>query len=140
MRSRRQSGTSWPRAALLAATVLLVAGCLHHPDRGTPIPPLPAAGEQVDPGLGSEAQPLSSGPGFKGSPSWSPRGGRIAFTVDGYTVDRPLGTGDTRRWTRRNFVAEDAEWISGDGLAIFGASSGSAPGGETPRSVYRTRP
>jgi Tol biopolymer transport system component len=140
MRSRKRSGASWPRAALLAATVLLVAGCLHHPDQGTPIPPLPAAGEQVDPGLGPEAQPLSSGPGYKGSPSWSPRGGRIAFTVDGYAVDRPLGTGDTRRWTTRNIVAEDAEWISGDGLAIFGASSGSAPGGEAPRSVYRTRP
>ena len=131
---------SWLCAALLAATVLLVAGCLHHPDQGTSIPPLPAAGERVDPGLGPEAHPLSSGPGYKGSPSWSPRGSRIAFTVDGYVVDRPVGTGDTRRWTARDFVAEDAEWISEDGLAIFGATSGTLSASEASRSVYRARP
>jgi TolB protein len=124
---------------LLATTVLLVAGCLHHPDQEISIPPLPAAGERVDPGLGPEAQPLSSGPGDKGSPSWSPRGGRIAFIVDGYVVDRPVGTGDTRRWTTKDFVAEDAEWISEDGLAIFGTASGEVPAGEAPRSVYRAR-
>jgi len=124
---------------LLAATVLLVVGCMHHPDQGTSIPPLPAAGEQVDPGLGPEARPLSSGPGYKGSPSWSPRGDRIAFTVDGYVVDRPVGTGDTRRWTTRDFVAEDAEWISKDDLAIFGATPGAVPAGEASRSVYRAR-
>jgi TolB protein len=135
-----RSGASWLRAVLLAATVLLVAGCLHHPDQGTSIPPLPAAGERVDPGLGPEAQPLSSGPGYKGSPSWSPRGGRLAFTVDGYVVDKPVGTGDTRRWTTRDFVAEDAEWISENGLAIFGATSGAVPAGEASRSVYRARP
>ena len=131
---------SWLRAVLLAATVLLVVGCLHHPDQGTSIPPLPAAGEQVNPGLGPEAQPLSSGPGYKGSPSWSPRGGRIAFTVDGYVVDRPVGTGDTRRWTTRNIVADDAEWISEDDLAIFGATPDTVPAGEASKSVYRTRP
>ena len=130
--------------ALLAATALLVAGCLHYPDRETSISPLPAAGERVDPGLGPEARPLSSGPGDKGSPSWSPRGGRIAFTVDGYVVDRPVGTGNTRRWTTKDFVAEDTEWVSEGSLAIFGAASGAvpageAPAGEAPRSVYRAR-
>ena len=135
-----RSGASWLRAVSLAATVLLVAGCLHNQNQGTSIPPLPAAGERVDPGLGPEAQPLSSGPGYKGSPSWSPRGGRIAFTVDGYVVDRPVGTGDTRRWTTRDFVAEDAEWISEDGLAIFGATYATVTAGEASRSVYRARP
>jgi TolB protein len=60
--------------------------------------------------------------------------------VDGYVVDKPVGTGDTRRWTTRDFVAEDAEWISENGLAIFGATSGAVPAGEASRSVYRARP
>ena len=128
----------WGWAALLAAALLLVGGCLHSSEE-TSIPPLPAAGEGVDPGLGPEAQPLSSGPGYKGSPSWSPQGSRIAFTVDGYVVDRPVGSGDTRRWTTKDFVAEEAEWTSGGSLAIFGVASGPAPTHEVSRSVYRAR-
>lgn len=134
MRSKASSGVK--RAALLAAMFLLLSGCLHQSEE-TPIPPLSAVGEGVDPGLGPEAQPLSSGPGYKGSPSFSPRGGRIAYTVDGYVVDRPVGAGDTRRWTTKDFVAEDAEWTSEDSLAIFGATSGPVNGAS--RSVYRAR-
>jgi WD40 repeat protein len=126
------------RAALLLATLLVLSGCLHASEE-TSIPPLPAAGERVDPGLGPEAQPLSSGPGYKGSPSWSPRGGRIAFTVDGYVVDSPVGTGDVRRLTTRDFVAEDVEWTSESDLAVLGAASG-AVGAGSARSVYRARP
>jgi WD40 repeat protein len=122
------------RAALLAATVFLAIGCMHA-DQETSIPPLSAAGERVDPGLGPEAQPLSSGPGYKGSPSWSPHGGRVAFTVDGYVMDKPVGTGEARRWTTRDFVAEDAEWTSEDSLAILGAVSAGKPS----NSVYRAR-
>jgi Tol biopolymer transport system component len=121
-------------AALLAAMVFLAIGCMR-PDQETSIPPLSTAGERVDPGLGPEAQPLSSGPGYKGSPSWSPHGGRVAFTVDGYVVDRPVGTGDARRWTTRDFVAEDAEWTSEESLAILGAVSAD----EASSSVYRAR-
>jgi Tol biopolymer transport system component len=132
MRFRARSAVKC--AALLAATVFLAIGCMH-PDQETSIPPLSAAGERIDPGLGPEAQPLSSGPGYKGSPSWSPHGGRVAFTVDGYVVDRPVGTGEVRRWTTRDFVAEDAEWISESSLAILGAVSED----EASSSVYRAR-
>jgi hypothetical protein len=130
MRSRAK------RAVLLATTLLIVSGCLHQSEE-TSIPPLSAAGEGVDPGLGPEAQPLSSGPGYKGSPSFSPQGDRIAYTVDGYVVDRPVETGDARRWTTKDFVAEDAEWTSEDSLAIFGATSGPVKGAS--RSVYTAR-
>ena len=91
----------------------------------------------MDPGLGPEAQPLSSGPGYKGSPSWSPQGDRIAFTVDGYVVDKPLDAGGARRWTTRDVVAEDVEWTSESSLAIFGAANPLA--GTDGRSVYRVR-
>ena len=132
MRFRACSGLKC--AVLLAATVFLAIGCMR-PDQETSIPPLSAAGERVDPGLGPEAQPLSSGPGYKGSPSWSPHGGRVAFTVDGYVMDKPVGTGEARRWTTRDFVAEDAEWTSEDSLAILGAVSA----GKASNSVYRAR-
>lgn len=131
----RFSARSGVRCAALLAAVFFVTGCMHL-DEGTSIPPLSAAGERVDPGLGPEAQPLSSGPGYKGSPSWSPRGDRVAFTVDGYVVDRP---GDARRWTTRDFVADDAEWTSEDSLAILGTASGAVPADEASSSVYRAR-
>jgi Tol biopolymer transport system component len=123
-------------AALLA--VLLVTGCLHQSEEIS-IPPLSPAGGRVDPGLGPQAQPLSSGPGYKGSPSWSPQGDRIAFTVDGYVVDKPLDAGDARRWTTRDFVAEDVEWTSESSLAIFGAAGPLVGTDEASRSVYRAR-
>jgi len=129
------------RAALLAAVVLVCAGCMPA-DQEASIPPL-SAGGRADPGLGPGTHPLSSGPGYKGSPSWSPRGNRIAFTVDGYVVDKPLNAGEVRRWTTRDFVAEDVEWTSENGLAIFGLVSDPAAGAgkaKVPRSVYRARP
>ena len=121
-------------AALLAATVLLAIGCMYR-EPETSIPPLSDAGERIDPGLGPEAQPLSSGPGYKGSPSWSPHGGRVAFTVDGYVVDKPVGTGAVRRWTTRDFVAEDVEWTSESSLAILGVVWGE----KSSSSIYRAR-
>jgi TolB protein len=125
-------------AFLLAVTLLLAGGCLGQA-QDTSIPPLPAAGARVDAGLGPEAQPLSYGPGYKGSPSFNPQGSRIAYIVDGYVVDRPVGAGDTRRWTTKDFVAEDVEWTFEDGLAIFGAASGPVPADEASRSVYLAR-
>ena len=126
-------------AALLAAFVL--AGCMPA-DEERSIEPLSAAGGGADPGLGPGTHPLSSGPGYKGSPSWSPRGDRIAFTVDGYVVDKPVDAGGLRRWTEGNLVAEDAEWTSEGSLAIFGVASGSVfevGTNEASRSVYRAR-
>ncbi len=96
----------------------------------------------MDPGLGPGTKPLSFGPGYKGSPSWSPGEDRIAFTVDGYVVDKAPESDDLRRWTTRDFAAEDAEWISDDGLTMLGAAPGSVPPSgaeEMPKSVYRGR-
>lgn len=120
-------------AFILIAAVL--AGCANS-DEELSIEPLAPAAGRVDPGLGPGTRALSSGPGYKGSPSWSPGGGRIAFTVDGYVVDKPAGPGDLRRLTTRDFVAGDTEWISDDTLMMLGAASGTE---ETPSSVYLAR-
>src|SRR5215213_11361062 len=120
---------------VLSITAVLVTGCAHADEEVSIAPLAPAAG-RVDPGLGPGTRALSSGPGYKGSPSWSPEGDRIAFTVDGYVVDRPTGSGDSRRWTTRDFIAEDTEWVSEDTLMILGAASTS---GMDERSLYRAR-
>ena len=122
-------------AAAFILIAVVLAGCAHS-DEEISIEPLAPAAGRVDPGLGPGTRALSSGPGYKGSPSWSPGGGRIAFTVDGYVVDRPAGPGDLRRWTTRDFVAEDTEWISDDTLTMLGAASATEA---TPSSVYRAR-
>lgn len=125
----------------LAAAVLLVSGCARSHEATIPIKPLAPAAGRVDPGLGPATRALSFGPGYKGSPSWSPRGDRIAFTVDGYVVDKPTGSGDLRRWTTKDFVAEDAEWASEDSLTILGAAPGAGnPSAAASRSVYLARP
>jgi hypothetical protein len=57
--------------------------------------------------------------------------------VDGYVVDKAPASDDLRRWTTRDFAAEDAEWVSGDGLTMLGAVPGSTPtGADEERSVY----
>src|SRR5215218_1108257 len=125
------------RFAVLSVAAVFVAGCAHA-DKEVSIAPLVPAAGRVDPGLGPGTRALSSGPGYKSSPSWSPGGDRIAFTVDGYVVDRSTDSGDLRRWTTRDFIAEDTEWISEDTLMILGAAP---PSGiqETPSSLYRAR-
>src|ERR671912_1486603 len=125
------------RVAVLSVAAVFVAGCAHADEEVSIAPLVPAAG-RVDPGLGPGTQALSSGPGYKGSPSWSPGGDRIAFTVDGYVVDKPTDSGDLRRWTTRDFIAEDTEWVSEDTLMILGAASPSGTE-ETPSSLYRAR-
>src|SRR5215210_930762 len=109
------------RFVVLSLVALLVAGCAHA-DEEVSIAPLAPASGRVDPGLGPGTGALSSGPGYKGSPSWSPGGDRIAFTVDGYVVDKPTDSGDQRRWTTRDFFAEVTEWVSEDTLMILGAA------------------
>ena len=110
------------------------------------IPSLSAAEGRAEASLGPGTRALSSGPGYKASPSWSPRGDRIAFTVDGYVVDKPTRARDVRRWTTRDLVADNAAWTSESSLAIFGLASGSVTGTgplvgreEVPRSVYLAR-
>jgi Tol biopolymer transport system component len=125
------------RVAVLSIAAVFAAGCAHADEEVSIAPLVPAAG-RVDPGLGPGTRALSSGPGYKSSPSWSPGGDRIAFTVDGYVVDRLTASGDLRNWTTRDFIAEDTEWISEDTLMILGAASPSGTE-ETPSSLYRAR-
>ena len=125
------------RVAVLSVAAVIVAGCAHAHKEVSIAPLVPAAG-RVDPGLGPGTRALSSGPGYKGSPSWNPGGDRIAFTVDGYVVDRQTNSGNLRYWTTRDFIAEDTEWISEDTLMILGSASPSGTE-ETPRSLYRAR-
>jgi Tol biopolymer transport system component len=122
---------------VLSAAAVFVAGCARADEEVSIEPLVPAAG-RVDPGLGPGTRALSSGPGYKGSPNWSPGGERIAFTVDGYVVDKPTDSGDLRRWTTRDFIAEDTEWRSDDALMILGAAppSGSE---EISSSLYRAQ-
>ena len=122
---------------VLSVAAVFVAGCAHADEEVSIEPLIPAAG-RVDPGLGPGTRALSSGPGYKGSPSWNPGGARIAFTVDGYVVDKPTGSGDLRRWTTKDFIAEDTVWESDDILMILGAAPPSR-GKEISSSLYRTR-
>jgi Tol biopolymer transport system component len=117
---------------LWIAISLVVAGCAPR-DEEISIQPLPSLEGRSDPGLGPGTQPLSFGPGYKGSPSWSPQGGRIAFTMDGYVVDKSVTAGDLRRWPTRGFGAEEAEWTFESSLMILAAEAG-----EASKSVYRT--
>ena len=122
---------------ILSIAAILAWGCAHSSEEDSIAPLAPASG-RVDPGLGPGAQALSSGPGYKSSPSWSPEGDRIAFTVDGYVVDKPTGSEGLRRWTTRDFFAEDTEWESNDALMILGAAP-SAGAQEISSSLYRAQ-
>jgi Tol biopolymer transport system component len=123
--------------AVLSVAAVFVAGCAQA-DKEVSMAPLVPAADRVDPGLGPGTRALSSGPGYKSSPSWSPGGDRIAFTVDGHVVDRPTDSEELRHWTTRDFIAEDTEWISEDILMILGAAPPSGTE-ETSSSLYRAR-
>jgi Tol biopolymer transport system component len=137
MPSRRTPVPRLLGAALLAFGVIGAAGCGHEADLS--ISPLPAAEGRVNPGLGSEARPLSSGPGYKGSPSWAPGGERVAFLMDGYVVDRAVGGDEVTRWTTRDFFAEEAEWVGNEAITVLGgADDASEVSDGRPGSLYRT--
>src|SRR5215210_1791933 len=122
---------------ILSIAAVLAWGCAHTDEEDSIAPLAPASG-RADTGLGPGAQALSSGPGYKGSPSWSPKGTRIAFTLDGYVVDKPTGSENSRQWTTRDFFAEDTEWESDDALMVLGAVPPSGAE-EISNSLYRAR-
>jgi len=124
------------RGLILAALVILLSGCAH-PAAEKLIQPLPPTEGRINPGLGPDARPLSSGPGYKGSPSWSPGGDRVAFVVDGYVVDRTVDGERLTRWTTKDFVAAEAEWTADGALNMLGGVG--VTEGE-PGAVYRTDP
>src|SRR5215213_11983220 len=132
---RFRVGSKW--CLILSVATVFAVGCAPVHEEAAIAPLAPAAG-RVDPGLGPGTRALSSGPGYKGSPSWSPGGDRIAFTVDGYVVDKPTGSGEPRRWTTKDFIAEDTEWVSEDTLMILGAASAPTSRMEE-RSLYMAR-
>jgi Tol biopolymer transport system component len=53
--------------------------------------------------------------------------------MDGYVVDKSVTAGNLRRWTTRDFGAEEAEWTSESSLLILAAKPS-----EASKSVYRT--
>lgn len=133
---------------LLAAGVLLLAGCSAEPGEAGSIQPLPSERESRDSELGPPGiRPLSQGPGDKSSPAWSPSGDRVAFVRDGYVVDKPPHSPETHRWTTRDFAAEEVLWsASGEELAILAPEQSSGTRSECPSSqdaetlsIYGTR-
>lgn len=93
----------------------------------------PAEPSAASPGLGPGVRPLSYGPGDKSSPRYGPSGDRVAFTVDGYVVEKPLYAQSFERKTTKDFKVERVEWISaGNGLALLTPAAGDAP-----RDVYQ---
>jgi dipeptidyl aminopeptidase/acylaminoacyl peptidase len=124
------------RARLLVAALLaglLLAGCAPS-EESRVISPVPTGEQSADLGLGPGVQPLSFGPGDKGSPTWSPEGNRIAYIQDGYVVDKPLAAQDHRRRTARDLEAREVQWVSGEILSIL------APGAKTEAAAASSVP
>ncbi|BBL78204.1 hypothetical protein RxyAA322_00580 [Rubrobacter xylanophilus] len=109
------------RAGVCLAVLLLAflaTGCSHPAAREISVLPIPA-GERPDLGLGPGVRPLSSGPGYKGSPAWSPDGSRMAFTMDGYVIEKDLGVRRAMWESTEQIEARRVEWISGGTLAAL---------------------
>ncbi|MGB3682321.1 MAG: hypothetical protein WA990_07510 [Rubrobacteraceae bacterium] len=124
---------------ILLMGALVIAGCANR-DEVTQISPSPAGQRPADFGLGPGIRPLSSGPGDKGSPGWSPSG-RLAFVVDGYVVEKQPGDATVRRQTTRDLGAEKVAWTSSDRLRILvrdpkASGNPSTPEDGPPGSVY----
>lgn len=85
------------------------------------ISPLPTGSGTSD--LGPGVRPLTFGPGYKSSPIWSSNGERIAFTVDGYVVDKPLRGGETQRWTARDLGATEIEAHDGQSITLVAGNA-----------------
>lgn len=101
---------------LAALAPFLLVGCAWGAEEAI-IEPAPV----VDTGLGSGVRPLSFGPGDKSSPRVSPSGARVAFILDGQTVEKPLYARISN--PRTELRSESVEWFSGENLAILGQES-----------------
>ena len=121
MRFRTRPG-GWTGALLVLLAVVFLPGCFQS--EGVEIPPEEEPQNRSEIGLGPNARPLSAGLGEKGSPSWSPSGERIAFTVDDYVVEKAPTEQNFERKTTKDFTARTVVWTpAGNGLAILGADS-----------------
>ncbi len=135
-----------PGLLILLAATLFLSGCTHL-DEETPISPAPVGQRPADFGLGPGVRPLSSGPGDKGSPSWSPSGERIAFVVDGYVVEKQIDAREGRRQTTRDFGAHRVAWMDSEerlmilaGEAPADLEAASESGSPPLYTAYRTAP
>lgn len=123
MRSERRAPVKCGLLIIFFAALLL-PGCFDETQEFVILPSAESE-SRVEVGLGSGVRPLSSGPGEKGSPSWSPSGDRIAFTVDGYVVQKTPDAQDFERQTTKDFKARTVSWMPSDNsLAILGANVG----------------
>lgn len=118
---------------VILAAALLLAGCNSRGE--VSLSPAPSGRSEANLGLGPGVRPITSGPGDKSSPVFSPDGNRVAYVVDGYVVDKPVNAvGSIRRWTTQDFGAENVQWLpSGEALAVMGSASDRTG----PRSLYR---
>ena len=48
----------------------------------------------------------------------------MAFLMDGYVVDRTVDGEEVTRWTTRDFVAEEAEWMGDEAITVLGGTDG----------------
>ncbi|CAN5852573.1 hypothetical protein BH23ACT11_BH23ACT11_09290 [soil metagenome] len=120
---------------------LLSTGCFDSEE--IVIPPEDEAQSPTEMGLGPGISPLSSGLGEKGSPSWSPSSGKIAYTLDGYVVEKAPNDSQLTRRTTKDFAATRVTWSpSGENLTILGADAQSRPPESQhsvgPQGLYRT--
>lgn len=112
-----------PGLLVLLMAALFLSGCTHL-DEETLISPAPVGQRPADFGLGPGIRPLSSGPGDKGSPTWSPSGERVAFVVDGYVVEKQINAREGRRQTTRDLAAKRVVWMgSGERMMILAKKS-----------------
>lgn len=132
-------------AVLAAAMIFVLAGCFHVSEEVS-IPSAPADQDGAGADLGPNVRILSSGPGEKGSPAWASSGNRLAFTIDGYVVEKSVAQRDTRRRTTKDFGARSVAWAGpGESLLILGEDAPGSPGpvaqeADTPRTLYVTSP
>jgi Tol biopolymer transport system component len=132
-------------AALILLALLAISGC-GRPEAAISLQPAPEERDRTDLGLGPGVRPLTTGPGDKSSPSFSPDGKRLAFVIDGYAAVSPVGS--QGYWTKVpvEISAARVSWTSPGGRMIISGEellSGEEypvhlfPGDDRPREPVR---